>query len=73
MDRGSKRSRVIGPPHGTIWTPTWYDLDPLVLMRVCVERHKAVVMESFESVFKYLECGEYPSGVDKKDERRNFR
>ena len=55
------------------WTPTWYDLDPLVLMRVCVERHEAVVMESFESVFKYLECGEYPSGVDKKDERRNFR
>ena len=63
MDRGSKRSRVIGPP-------TWYDLDPLVLIRVCVERHMAVVMESFESVFKYLECGEYPSGVDKKDERR---
>ena len=37
------------------------------------ERHKAVVMESFESMFKYLECGEYPSGVHKKDERRNFR
>ena len=28
-------------------------------MRVCVEQHEAVVMESFESVFKYLECGEY--------------
>ena len=41
------------------WTPTWYNLDPLVLMRMCVERHEAVVMESFESVFKYLECGEY--------------
>ena len=54
------------------WTPT-YDLDPLVLMHVCVERYEAVVMERFESVFKYLECGEYPSGVDKKDKRRNFR
>ena len=41
------------PPHDTIWTPLY--------LCVCVERHEAVVIESFESVFKYLECGKYPS------------
>ena len=78
----SRCQRAVGPPDKWTGGPSARErLDPHMVRfgppctYACVHRavYKAVVMESFESVFKYLESGEYPSGVDKKNERRNFR